>query len=77
MAEAALGVVGLLLAFKGAVDGYLFIDSLMEVDGSQRYLCIRYIVERHKLTIWGDYFRVNDKESCSLCQHSLKVREIK
>jgi hypothetical protein len=79
MAEAPgliLGGVSLLAAFKGAVDGYLLIDSLAEVDSGQRFLCLQYIVERHKLVLWGDHFKINEESQSTLRDQSPGSRKI-
>jgi hypothetical protein len=55
---AAIGVAGLLFAFKGAVDGYLLIESIFDEDNGLRDLVLDYNIEYEKLTSWGDRFNV-------------------
>lgn len=56
---AAIGVAGLIAAFKGAVDGYLLIESMFDEDNGLRDLVLDYNIERQKLASWGDRFMVN------------------
>lgn len=62
----AFAVAGLLAAFKGAVDGYLMIESFFDRDDKNKYLTLRYHIEQHKLAIWGDYFKMTSPNSCTL-----------
>jgi hypothetical protein len=54
-----IGIASLIAAFKGAVDGYLLIESIFEEDTGLRDLVLDYNIERQKLTSWGDRFNVN------------------
>jgi hypothetical protein len=71
-----LGIAGLLAAFKGAVDGYVLIDAIIEKDNGSRYLALRYYVEKHKLKVWGDYFSVEDAAKCTLNNESENTRKL-
>jgi len=67
---AAIGAAGLLFAFRGAVDGYLLIESIFDNDNGLRDLVLDYNIEYEKLTSWGDRFNVNAaKEEDCLIYH--------
>jgi hypothetical protein len=55
---AAIGVAGLLAGFKGAVDGYLLIESIFDKDNGLIDLVLDYNIESERLTSWGDRFNV-------------------
>lgn len=73
----AIGVAGLLTAFKGAVDGYLLVESIFDSDNGLRDLALDYRIEREKLRNWGDRFNVHAEreEDCLLSheKHQIKV----
>lgn len=73
---AALAVAGLLAAFKGAVDGYLLIESFFDEDNGNGYLTLRYHIEKHKLVIWGDFYKTSDLASCTLAKQPDIVKEL-
>lgn len=66
----------MLAAFKGAVDGYILINNLIESDSGLRYVCLQYNIEKHKLDIWGDYFKVDDVANCTLRGQSPKAKQL-
>lgn len=72
----ALAVAGLLAAFKGAVDGYLMIESYFDKDDDNNYLTLRYHVEKHKLDIWGDYFKMSTPATCTLSKQPDVVQKL-
>ncbi|KLU84609.1 hypothetical protein MAPG_03649 [Magnaporthiopsis poae ATCC 64411] len=73
---AALAVAGLIAAFKGAVDGYLLIESFFDDDDGGGYLTLRYHIEKHKLLIWGDFFRTSDPATCVLASQPEVVKRL-
>ncbi|EJT75344.1 hypothetical protein GGTG_05281 [Gaeumannomyces tritici R3-111a-1] len=73
---AALAVVGLIAAFNGAIDGYLLIESFFDDDDGGGYLTLRYHIEKHKLLIWGDFFRTSDPASCALASQPEVVKRL-
>jgi hypothetical protein len=48
-ADDALAVGGILLAFKGAVDGYLLIESFFEKDNHSYTLALSYEIQKRLL----------------------------
>ena len=61
MAEAAglaIGIAGLLADFKGVVDSFVLIDAIVEVDNAERYPSLKYYIERRKLDVWSDHFKL-------------------
>ena len=63
---AVLGVAGLIAAFKGAVDGYVLIESFFKKDSSLQDLACRFHVEQHRLSKWGERFQLKNGEECLL-----------
>ncbi|XXG95561.1 Putative flavonol synthase [Hypoxylon texense] len=63
MAETAVGVIGLALAFKGAVDTALFIGSFFD-EGKREYssIALLYHIQKTKLQLWGDECRATDPD---------------
>lgn len=72
----ALGVVGLIAAFKGPVDGYLLIEAFFDADTRSGYLYLRYHIKRHKLGIWGDFFKTLDLATCTLVKQPDVVKRL-
>ena len=64
----ALAIVGLLAAFKGALDGYLLIESLFDQDSGLKDLATRFHVEAKEWEEWATQFNINDDnpEACLL-----------
>lgn len=58
MAELPISVASLLVTFKGTVESFVSIDAITEVDIRSRFLALKYHVERLKLDIWADSFKV-------------------
>lgn len=73
---AALALAGLIAAFKGAVDGYLLIESFFDDDDGGGYLTLRYHIEKHKPLIWGDFFRTSDPATCALASQPEVVKRL-
>ncbi|CAN9392058.1 unnamed protein product [Alternaria alternata] len=73
-----LGVVSLLAAFKSALDGYLFIESIFEQDKGLRDLVLSYTIEREKLKSWGDRFGVNaaSEKDCLLDREPEPIKKL-
>lgn len=60
MAELALSVAGVALAFKGAIDTALFIKAFHDERNLDcGYLALRYHVEQTQLRQWGEYLNVD------------------
>ncbi|RYN73278.1 hypothetical protein AA0117_g7896 [Alternaria alternata] len=78
VAETIISVAGLLAAFKGAVDGYLLIESIFDKDNGLRDLILDYDIERQKLKSWGDRFRVDAarQEDCLLHQEPEPIKRL-
>jgi hypothetical protein len=81
MAEAVgigLAVVGLLAAFRSALDSYLLIENIFDKDNGLRDLVLDYDIERQKLKSWGDRFRVNAarEEDCLLHQEPEPIKRL-
>ncbi|KAK5447976.1 hypothetical protein LTS15_009475 [Exophiala xenobiotica] len=58
----AIGVAGIAIAFKGVVDTVNLFDQIFEDNGS-RALALKYQIERQRLHLWGDDFKVRDEKS--------------
>ncbi|KAH7329487.1 amidase signature domain-containing protein [Stachybotrys elegans] len=55
VAGLALGVLGIAIAFKGAVDSALFIESFYDDENTDcSYLALNYHIQKTRLRIWGD-----------------------
>ncbi|RYO35091.1 hypothetical protein AA0113_g641 [Alternaria arborescens] len=81
MAEAVgigFAVVGLLAAFKGALDSYFLIESIFEKDNGLRDLVLGYNIEREKLKSWGDRFGVNagTEKDCLLDREPEQIKRL-
>jgi hypothetical protein len=78
VASFVVGGVSLLAGFRTAIDGYLFIESLLEEDNGIRSLVLDYKIECHKLEVWGDSFNVKTdrEEDCLLYHESDKVKAL-
>ncbi|KAJ4346146.1 hypothetical protein N0V95_005649 [Ascochyta clinopodiicola] len=63
---AGIGIAGLLAGFKGAIDGYLLIESIFDKENGLRDLILDYNIECQKLENWGDRFNVKalDERDC-------------
>jgi hypothetical protein len=74
----AIGAISLLAAFKGAVDGYLLIESFFDKDNGLRDLALDYRIECQKLEVWGDRFKVkaDREEDCLLYKESEAVKKL-
>ncbi|KAF4419184.1 protein kinase [Fusarium austroafricanum] len=71
-----LGVAGLIAAFKGAVDGYMLLEAFFDDDTGCGYLSLRYHIEKHKLGIWGDFFKTSDPATCTLTKQPDVVKHL-
>ncbi|KAE9365426.1 hypothetical protein N431DRAFT_430928 [Stipitochalara longipes BDJ] len=60
-----LAVGGILLSFKGAVDGYLLLNSFFDKDNGLLDLAIRYHLQLKILEVWGSRCSV-DSATCAL-----------
>jgi len=65
-----LGITALLAAFDGAVDGYLHIEEFFDDNTGCLDLGLSYHVQKHRLRVWGDYFKVQDEKGCLLLNES-------
>jgi hypothetical protein len=74
----AIGAISLLAAFKGAVDGYLLVESFFDKDNGLRDLALDYRIECQKLEVWGDRFKVkaDREEDCLLYKESDAVKKL-
>lgn len=75
IAGAALAVAGLLLSIKGAVDGYNLLTDICEKDNGLRFAATQYYVEKVKLTVWAERFKVDDEANCLLLKQSRVTRD--
>lgn len=72
----AVGLGGVLLAFKGVVDTVNLFDLIVAKDNGSKHLALRYYVERHKTTIWGDEFQPDDGLHSPLLQETNATRRL-
>ena len=70
----AVGIAGILLAFKGVVDTVNLFDSIVSRDNGSRHLALKYEIERHRTTLWGDEYRAEDEEKSPLLKESRSTR---
>lgn len=75
IAGAALAVAGLLLSIKGAVDGYIFLADICEKDNGLRFAATQYYVEKVKLSVWAERFKVDDEANCLLLKQPRITRD--
>lgn len=75
---AALGIAGLVAALKGALDGYLLIESLFDKDNSLKDLATCFHVEREELKDWAARFNLYhpDPEECLLYYETDENRKL-
>ncbi|OTB16020.1 hypothetical protein K445DRAFT_22338 [Daldinia sp. EC12] len=67
MAELALGVIGIVAAFKGAVETGIFIRSFFDAEATESSgLGLYFLIEKMRLQLWGEHCRVRDSGSCTL-----------
>lgn len=76
--ELGLGVAGIVMAFKGAVDTVLWIESFRD-DRKEGcgYLALRYHIEKTRLQIWGELCKINEDAILSHCTLSDKPEFIR
>ncbi|OJD33734.1 protein kinase-like [Diplodia corticola] len=76
--DLGFGVAGLIMAFKGAVDGALWIQSFSD-DAKEGcgHLALRYHIETIRLRVWGDLCKVNpaNVEQCTLQDRPAYIKE--
>ena len=65
----AIGIAGLLATFKGAVDGYLLLESFFAKDNGLRDLATRFHVERKELEEWRHQFNLQDEDPQACLLH--------
>lgn len=66
---------GILLSFKGAVDGYKLLSSIFASDTGLRFASSRYYTESLKLEIWGERFAVSDGSACLLLKEPQPIQD--
>ena len=72
----AIGLGGILLAFKGVVDTVNLFDLIVSKDNGSKHLALRYSVERHKTTLWADEFQPDAGASSPLAHESNATRRL-
>ena len=70
----AIGVAGILLAFKGVVDTVNLFDLIVSRDNGSRHLALKYHIERHRTTLWGDEHRADDEFNSPLLRETRSTR---
>ena len=63
-ASATLGVVGLVIAFKGAVDSYGLLTDIFASDPGLNYQALLYNIEQIILQTWGERMKIADTKEC-------------
>lgn len=72
-----LGAVGILTAFKGALDTGLLIESFFDDDKAGcGYLALRYHIEKTHLHMWRQACNVDDVAQCTLRNRPEKLQEM-
>ena len=72
----SIGVVGILLAFKGVVDTVNLFDLIVSRDNGSRHLALKYEIERRKTVLWGDEHRAEDEDNSPLLRESKSTRTL-
>ncbi|OHW98393.1 protein kinase [Colletotrichum incanum] len=63
----AIGVIGIVIAFKGAIDTALILEDFFEDNQSEsRHWALRYHVQKCRLKAWGDHWNADDEKHCTL-----------
>ena len=63
-----IGAAGVVLAFKGAIDTALFIESFFDdARADCGYLALSYHIEQTRLQLWGELCRANDESRSDEC----------
>ena len=63
-ASATLAAVGLLAAFKGAVDSYGLLTDIFASDPGLNYQALLYNIEQIILQTWGERMKIADTKEC-------------
>ncbi|KAH7193835.1 uncharacterized protein B0J16DRAFT_336088 [Fusarium flagelliforme] len=63
-ASATLSAVGLLIAFKGAVDSYVMLTDIFASDPGLNYQALLYNIEQIILQTWGERMKIADTKEC-------------
>ncbi|KAM0278714.1 hypothetical protein ACHAQH_005007 [Verticillium albo-atrum] len=66
----SIGVAGLLLGFKGAVDGFNLIRDIFASDTGVHFSGVMYHVQKEIFTNWGERMRIEDANNCLLNKES-------
>jgi len=74
----AVAVLGLMAAFKGAIDGYLLIESFFDKDNKSWDLAVEYHIQKLLLENWRDFQNINapDWKNCRLSNANTKDQKI-
>jgi hypothetical protein len=71
------GAVGILTAFKGALDTALLINSYVDDEETGcGYLALRYHVEKTRLNLWRQVYNIKDPSTCPLRYKPTMVHEL-
>ncbi|KAL4730854.1 hypothetical protein ACLX1H_002896 [Fusarium chlamydosporum] len=62
--SATFSVVGLLVAFKGAVDSYVMLTDIFASDPGLNYQALLYNIEQIILQTWGERMNISDTKDC-------------
>ncbi|RGP60256.1 prion-inhibition and propagation domain-containing protein [Fusarium sporotrichioides] len=63
-ASATLAAVGLLVAFKGAVDSYVMLTDVFASDPGLNYQALLYNIEQIILQTWGEKMKLSNTKEC-------------
>ncbi|KAJ2965513.1 hypothetical protein NQ176_g10579 [Zarea fungicola] len=66
----ALGVAGLLVGIKGAVDGYLLLTDIFASDTGLHFAALQYYIEGIKFLAWGERLKIGNASDCLLHRES-------
>jgi hypothetical protein len=70
VAGLALGVGSIAIAFKGAVDTALFVESFSEEENTDcSYLAVKYHIQKTRLKLWGDKYIPKEGADAQLSKH--------
>ncbi|OLN95463.1 hypothetical protein CCHL11_05176 [Colletotrichum chlorophyti] len=73
----AVGVVGILFAFKGAIDSALILEDFIDDNQSEsRHWALRYHVQKCRLEAWGDHCNIKDEANCTLAKKTQSLKKV-
>ncbi|KAM5349088.1 hypothetical protein ACJ41O_008911 [Fusarium nematophilum] len=77
VAGLALGAAAIVMAFHGAMQTVLLIEDFADNnEGDARHWALRHHVQKTRLQVWGDQWKADDENLCTLGSRAPRVRTI-